>query len=183
MPDPQASTDGFARFAWRTTAAHTATYMIAGIAASALFDYPSRWEGEWMAHYRPLDSPLIAMGPSLQVIRGLIFAIVLYPFRTTILSSDRGWLKLWGVLAGVGILSTYAAAPGSVEGLIYTLPPLSHHLFGIPEVYGQSLAFSLALVGWYRRPHRAWDLVFGALLGLVLLFGLAGVFLAPLADA
>jgi hypothetical protein len=152
-----------------------------GLLASTLFDYPSWWNSEWMAHYRPMDSPLVALGPALQPIRGLILAVVLYPFREVILESERGWLKLWGLLVGIGILSTYAAATGSVEGLIYTEIPLRFHLFGLPEVWGQSLLTSLCLVGWYRRPHRAWGLVLGGLTVLAGLFAVAAVLLVPLA--
>ena len=66
--------------------------------------------------------------------------------------------------------------------MIYTRLPLEHHVFGMPEVYGQSLACSVALVGWYRHPNRAWGWVLGTLTVLAVLLSLAGVFLAPLAD-
>jgi hypothetical protein len=71
-------------------------------------------------------------------------------------------------------LSTYGPAPGSIEGAIYTTLPLPFHMFGLPEVLGQSLAFSVCLVGWYRRPHRAWGWVLGTLAGLTLLASAGG---------
>ena len=88
---------------------------------------------------------------------------------------------LVGLLVGVGILSTYAAGPSSVEGVIYTELPLKYHVFGIPEVFGQALAFSMCLVGWYRHPHRAWGWVLGTLTVFTMLMAMAAVFLAPLA--
>jgi len=172
---------GFGVFAWRTTLAHVATYLVFGLVASSLFDYQTLWASEWMDHYRPFDHPLIALGPSLQVIRGLILAAVLYPFRRVILADPRGWLKLWALLVGIGILSTYAAAPGSVEGVLYTSLPWRHHVIGVPEVWGQTLAFSLCLVGWYRRPHRAWGWALGVVSGFAVFVGVAGALLAPAA--
>jgi hypothetical protein len=156
--------------------------MIAGILAMTLFDYAAWWDTRELSHMRALDSPWVAAGPSLQLARGLVFALVLYPFRSRILCEPRGWLALWGLLVGVGILSTYAAAPGSIEGAIYTRLPLVFHAFGAPEVYLQSLAFSLCFVGWYRRPHKAWGWVFGLSTALTLLLSTAGV-LIPLLDA
>lgn len=170
-------------FTWRATACHVVTYTIAGLIASTLFDYASWWETEPMANMRPLDSPMVALGPSLQVFRGVLMGLVLYPFRQVLLDEGRGWLKLWLLLAVLGILSTYGPAPGSIEGMIYTDLPLPFHVFGVPEVYGQSLAFAACFVGWHRRPHKAWGLVMGVLMVLTVLVSAAGVFLAPLAEA
>ena len=62
-----------------------------------------------------------------------------------------------------------------VEGLIYTtIPPLGQ-LRGLSEVVGQSLAFSVLLVAWYRRPGRAWGVVLYSLTVLVILMSVAGV--------
>jgi hypothetical protein len=156
--------------------------MVAGLLASTLFDYATWWETEPMANMRPLDSPWVAGGPALQIVRGLIFGAVLFPFRAVIVGA-WGWLKLWGLLVGIGILSTYGPAPGSVEGMIYTTLPAPFHVYGAPEVYGQALAFSALLVGWHRHPHRAWGWVLGTGTVLTVLMSLAGVFLAPLAQA
>lgn len=169
----------FARFAWRTTAVHVATYMVAGITASNLLDYAGWWRTDALSHMRPLDSPWVAAGPGLQVVRGLILAVALAPFRSAFLDAPRGWARLWGLLVGIGILSTYGPAPGSVEGAIYTDLPVAAHLFGLPEVCAQSLAFALGLWGWYRWPHRAWGVVFGVLAVLALLASAAGVLLGP----
>lgn len=76
-------------------------------------------------------------------------------------------------------VSTYGAAMGSVEGFIYTRIPLEYHLFGLPEVVGHAGAFSAVLVGWYRRPYRAWGIALGVLFALTVLASLAGVLLGP----
>lgn len=164
-------------FAWRCVAAHTATYLACGLLASEAFDYAAFWQADEMRHMRPLDSPWVAAGPSLQVLRGLVFAAVLWPVRSTFLSSWDGFPRLWALLVGLGIVSTYGPSPGSIEGVIYTTTPLVSHLRGLPEVIVQSGAFALCLVGWHRHPSRAWGVILGAGTGLAILASLAGVFL------
>lgn len=171
MPAP----NGFPTFFVRVTAVHAVTYTIAGLIASNLFDYEGLWQTEAFANHRPFDSPWIALGPSLQVLRGVVFATVLWPFREVLLDRPGGARRLWALLVGVGILSTYAASMGSIEGLLYTRTPLLTHLRGLPEVVAQAGAFSWALVAWYRHPHRAWGVVFGVLFALVLTTGVLGL--------
>jgi hypothetical protein len=171
--------DGFVRFFARVAATHMVTYFVAGVLAFFLLDYATTFQSEHFACWmRPTTSKWVAIGPGLQWIRGLVFAAALYPFRHVFLEGARGWLKLWGLLVGLGILSTYGPAPGSVEGLIYTtIPPLGQ-LRGLSEVVGQSLAFSVLLVAWYRRPGRAWGVVLYSLTVLVILMSVAGVLAA-----
>ncbi len=166
----------FTRFFWRVTACHVVTYMIAGLLAYSLFDYKGLFDtGPLAVFMRPIDSKWVAVGPGLQIIRGLIFAIVLYPFRRVFLEEDRGWLKLWGLFLGLAILAPEGPSPGSVEGLIYTKVPLLDHLRGLPEVVLQTLGLSLLLTGWYRRPHRAWNIGMATGVALVELMSVAGV--------
>jgi len=171
--------DGFGRFFLRVSACHMVTYFVAGVLAFFLLNYEEAFQSEHLACWmRPTSSPWVAAGPGLQWIRGLIFALALYPFRHGFLDRSWGWLPLWGLLLGIGILSTYGPAPGSVEGLLYTTIPPLDQLRGLSEVVGQSLAFSVLLVAWYRRPHRAWGGVLYTLSLLVILMSVAGA-LAP----
>jgi hypothetical protein len=155
-------------------ACHVVTYMLAGLLASNLLDYASRWQDPMFVFMRPLDSPFVALGPAVQVIRGLVLGIVLYPFRSVFLGGDRGAIRLAMLLIGVGILSTYGPAPGSIEGFVYTRLSPGMHLFGMPEVIVQASAFSVLVVAWHARPHRAWAIVFGILTGLTFSMSLAG---------
>jgi hypothetical protein len=151
------------------------TYFVAGVLAFVLLDYETAFRSEHLACWmRPTSSRWVALGPGLQWVRGLIFAVVLYPFRHVFLDSWRGWSMLWGLLLGIGILSTFGPAPGSVEGFIYTKIPPLEQVKGLTEVVGQSLAFSVLLVGWYRTPHRAWGAVLYPLAGLTILMSIAG---------
>ncbi len=167
----------FGEFFWRISACHIITYMIAGIFAYTLLDYKTLFETGALASFmRPVSSPWVAAGPALQVFRGLIFAVVLYPFRRVFLEEKRGWLKLWGLFVGLAILSTAGPTPGSVEGLIYTKVPLLGHLRGLPEVVLQTLAVSVLLTTWYRFPRKAWTVVMAVAVGLVYLMSLAALF-------
>ena len=168
---------GFGRFFTRVTACHVVTYTIFGILAYTLFEYATAFQSGNLASFmKPTGSKWVTLGPSFQLVRGLIFALALYPFRRVFLEEPRGWLKLWGLLLGLGILSTYGPAPGSVEGIVYTkLPPLGQ-ILGLREVVAQSLAFCLLLVAWYRRPHRAWGIVMYALTVVFVLMSILGTF-------
>ncbi|MEJ2195355.1 MAG: hypothetical protein P8X73_10935 [Ignavibacteriaceae bacterium] len=53
-----------------------------------------------------------------------------------------------------GILSTPAAAPCSVEGLLYSKLLIWYHLIGLPEILLQTLTFSLVLTCWMRRKPK-----------------------------
>lgn len=172
------NTDTFPRFFVRVTASHLVTYTAAGLLAYTGLNYATFFQTDVLACLmRPVSSPWVAAGPALQVIRGLIFSVALFPFRYVFLAERRGWLMLWGLLLGLAVLSTAGPAPGSVEGMIYTKVPLRSHLHGLPETVLQTLAFSMLLTAWYRRPHRAWTVVMGTLTLLVILMSAAGVLL------
>ena len=160
------------------TACHLVTYFVAGLIAYTLFDYRGLFQTQGLSSYmRPVDSKWVAAGPSLQVIRGLILALALYPFRHVVLREPKGWLKLWGLLVGLCVLSAAGPAPSSVEGLIYTQLSWVQHFRGLPEVILQNLGLAVLLVGWYRSSNKAWGIVMYALTVLGILMSLAGVFL------
>jgi hypothetical protein len=167
---------GFGTFFFRITACHMVTYMIVGLLAYKIMDYPALFSEECSIMV-PADSPRVALGPALQVIRGLIFALALYPFRRVFLDERHGWLKLWGLFLGLAILSTAGPAPGSVEGMIYTRAPIAGQIAGLWEVVLQTLAMSVLVVLWHRSPGRAWSITMGLLAALVILMSVAGAFL------
>ena len=121
-------------FFWQIISAHTVSYTIAGVIALYLFNYRALWEMEAMSvFYRAIDTPIVALGPFLQIFRGIIVALILLPLRKTFFEEKHGLLKLGLVILGFSIISTYGAVIASFEGLIYLDLPLSVHLWGIPE--------------------------------------------------
>ncbi|HEX5668337.1 MAG TPA: hypothetical protein VFX73_06000 [Chitinophagaceae bacterium] len=157
-------------FFWRVTAAHVITYFLAGVVAYNFLGYEELFGSEPFSHFmKPIGSKAVAAGPALQLIRGLIISTVLWPFRSVFLESRYGWTYLWGLLFGLSILSTAAAAPGSVEGFIYTTIPPEKQLIGYFEVVPQTLAFSLIVFYWYKKPRRLWNILAVILVSLILL--------------
>jgi len=142
----------FLGFTFRVLVAHTLTYFVFGILMSNVFNYGEIFKMAVIRDYMiPMDEHNIVLGPFMQPIRGLIFAIGLWPLRGFLIEKKRGWLTLWGVLVTIGILSTPAASPGSVEGILYTKLPMWYHWIGYPEIGLQTLAFSIWLVWWERQ--------------------------------
>lgn len=166
-------------FLWQVTALHMITYFIAGIIAYTMFNYGELYTTtELSALMRPTNSPWVALGPGLQFIRGIIFALVLWPFRNVFLNKEYGWVKLMGLLVGIGIISTYGPSPGSIEGIIYTKLPISLHAIGFPEVFLQAAVFSYLLVKWYHYPARWKNIVALVLIAIMMFFSLMGALAA-----
>ncbi len=145
----------FTSFTLKVIVSHTITYFIFGLIMSNIFDYGKLFQQEVIKEYmRPINSNYILFGPFLQPVRGLLFAIGIWPIRTYILEKKNGWLILWNIIIVFGILSTPAAAPCSIEGVLYSKLPLWFHLIGLPEILLQTLIFSLMLVWWAKHKPK-----------------------------
>lgn len=169
----------FKAFAWRVIALHTITYVLMGLAAYFILDYRQAYETTDLRYLmRPTTSAWVAGGPGLQPVRGLLFAVVLYPFASFFLRKGNGALLLWSLFLGLAILGTAGPSPGSLEGVLYTKLPLKVHLFGLPEVILQTLLFSVGLVAWCRKPARWKNSASAICLALALLMSIAGVLAA-----
>jgi hypothetical protein len=126
---------------------------------------------------KPTDTPIVALGPALQVFRGLLFAVVLYPFRRVFLDEGRGWLKLWGLFMGLAILGTSGPAPGSFEGIVFLKAPVADQIIGLWEVVLQTLLASILVVAWHRKPGKPWAVVMYGLWALTVMMSVAGAVL------
>ncbi len=165
----------FGPFALRVTTSHMVSYFLAGLGAVLFLDYRSQFVSEALSCYmRPVDAPIVALVPIFQVVRGLIFAAALYPFRHVFLEAPRGWLLLWGLMLGLAVLSPTGPAPGSVEGFIYTKVPIGQQIRGYFEVLPQTFLFSFLVVAWSRRPSRAWAVVMVAMTLIIALLSVMG---------
>jgi hypothetical protein len=141
----------------KTIVVHTLTYFVAGILAYNLGDYAHTFAQPPLSYFmRQTSDPWVVAGPLFQPIRGLIFALALFPFREVLFERKAGWLKLWWLLVALGILSTFGPAPGSVEGMIYTIIPPFSQLLGLWEVVLQSFLLSVLLVYWVKHPDKRW---------------------------
>jgi hypothetical protein len=159
----------FSSFAWKVVSLHMFTYSIVGATAYFTFNYKALFESsEFACFMRSMDSPWVAAGPGLQLVRGLLFAAVLYPFLGFFLDRRHGGLLLWSLFLGLSILGQVGPSPGSLEGMIFTQVPLIGHLITLPEVVLQTLLFSTGLIAWCRRPARWKNITTGIGVALVL---------------
>ena len=161
----------------RTVVVHTVTYFIAGILAYTLGDYARTYAEPPLSYLmRPTTDRWVMAGPLFQPLRGVIVAFALYPIRGVVFTARRGWLVLWWLLLALGVLSTFGPAPGSVEGLIYTVIPPSVQLRGLWEVLLQSLLFSVVLFHWVNHGEKRWlAWTLGAAFCLVMILPVLGL--------
>jgi hypothetical protein len=167
----------FSTLATKTIAAHTVTYFLMGVLAYYGLDYAERFTRPEMACWmRQTDDPIVMAGPLFQPIRGFIFALAFYPLREIFFGQKKGWLIMWWTLVALGILSTFGPPPGSIEGVLYTLIPISDQLTGWLEVVPQALLLSVVLCYWVDHPERQLlNWVMGGAFCLVVLFPVLGL--------
>lgn len=161
----------------KTIVTHTVTYFIMGLLASTLLDY-TRFYAETSLNLmmRQTNDPWVMVGPLFQPIRGILFGIVFYLLRETFFGKKNGWLIMWIVLVVVGIISTFGPTPGSLEGMLYTVFPLSVHLRSLPEVLLQALLLSLILFYWVNHPQNKWlNWVMGIAFFILMSFPILGL--------
>jgi hypothetical protein len=122
------------KYFWQVTYAHTIAYFLAGIFAAVAMNYKELFTTEvYAVLMRPIDHPVVALGMGLQVFRGVIIALVILPLRKVFFEEKHGLLKLGLIVFGFAVLTTFAAAPGSFEGYIFTNISPVLQLFGYPE--------------------------------------------------
>jgi len=161
----------------KTSVTHTVTYFLMGLLSLVFLDYSAKYADPAIASFmRQTTDPLVAAGPLLQVIRGALFGVVVFLLRDLVLERKRGWLTLWAVLAIVGVISPFGAAPSSIEGMIYTTLPLWFHINAFPEILLQSLLLALVATYWINHPQNKWlGWLMGIIFIIILLLGTAGV--------
>jgi hypothetical protein len=161
----------------KTIVVHTVTYFLMGVLAYYGLDYAERFARPELACWmRQTNDPMVILGPLLQPIRGVIFALAFFPLREILFGRKNGWLILWWLLVALGILSTFGPAPASVEGMIYTVIPIPDQMTGWLEVVPQALLLSAILFYWVNHPEKKWlNWLMGAVFFLLLLMPLAGL--------
>ncbi len=102
---------------------------------------------------RPVSSPWVALGPGLQIFRGVLIALALLPVRG-FLYGKNGFLKLAWLVLGLSFISTIGPTPGSFDGYIYTILPVQYHLGGIPEAVLYTALFAGILAFWHKSGKK-----------------------------
>jgi hypothetical protein len=168
------------KFVWRIIVAHIIAYFIAGIFAMNVFNY-NEWfsNGTMSLFMKPTTAPIIALGGgALQIIRGIIMALVLLPIRKVFTKEKYGFLKLGLLILGLSVLSTFAAAFGSVDGFIYTTLSFTEQIIGYPEAFVWIFLFIGILWIFYKFEKKAINIIAVILFVLIVLMSIAGYFQA-----
>lgn len=82
-----------------------------------------------------------------QLLRGLAFGVVFYPFYNVVFNRKGGRLLLFLSMWAVGLLCSVEPQPGSIEGIIYTVISAKEHISVIIAVGIQMLLFAW-LIFW-----------------------------------
>lgn len=142
------------KFFWHFILLHVITYLLMGILFMTLQDYSEAFATqERFAMMRPLDSLIVGMGPVLQIFRGALLALFVYPLFAKIMNHKNEWLLLFAVMFGFTALSSYHFIPE----LVHTAgeQSLADIAIGTVEVAVQMFVFSFLLYKWEKRSERA----------------------------
>ncbi len=166
------------KFVWRVIAAHVIAYFIAGLFAMNFFNYDEWFSNSTYSLFmRPITEPITALGGGvLQIIRGIIMALVLLPIKKVFIEEKYGFLKLGLLIFGLSVLSTFAAASGSVDGFIYTKLSFTEQIIGYPEAILWISLFVGLLWTFYKFEKKAINITAVVLLVLIILMSIAGYF-------
>jgi hypothetical protein len=130
---------------WQITYAHTIAYFVAGIFALGVVNYRELFGTEIISSFmKSIDEPIVVLGGTvLQILRGIILALILLPLRKTFFEEKHGLVKLGIIIFGLAFLIPIGPSPGSFEGLIYTKIPFMYQILGYPE----AIIFVLLFIG------------------------------------
>jgi hypothetical protein len=149
----------FFSFAAKVTVAHVVSYFVVGAMAYQLLTR-SFYEGS-----NPIFSTFMRTPaePELwkhvmtwfipgQVLRGVLIAVVLYPFFDTLKAWrwHKRFLSITGLYLVLGYWASAVAAPGTIDGLIYLRPEITPyaHLMVQPEIVVQALILGAWVASW-----------------------------------
>lgn len=102
--------------------------------------------------YEPFRS-LNLMTLMSQLIRGIVIALVLYPFTESIINNSKSGLILFGALWGVALFGSVEPQPGSIEGIIYTEITFLEHTLVMAALAVQMAVFVWLLLKWGFQPE------------------------------
>ena len=151
----QESQPHFVPLAAKTVVCHTVTYFITGALAYNFLNYAATINNP-NSGMRPSTSVWVLLGPALQVFRGILYASVFYLFREQLFGRSKGWLRMAWMLIGIGILGTFAAPAGSLEGFIFTTSPALSQARGYLEVVTQAMLLSAILCYLVNHSGKKW---------------------------
>jgi hypothetical protein len=120
---------------WRITYAHVIAFFVAGVFAMLVMNYEEHYLTYPLSLLmKPTSDPFVALaGSALQIFRGIILALVIYPLHKAFFEEKHGYLKLWLIVFGLSVISTFGPGIGAFDGYLFTTLPVSVHVLGYPE--------------------------------------------------
>ena len=161
------------KFVWRIIVAHTIAYFIAALFSMKLYNQEWFINGTLSQIMRPTTAPIGALALCLQSIRGGIMALVLLPVRKMFTGEKYGFLKLGILIFALSVLSTFAAAQGSIDGFIYSKLSLMEHLIGYPVAFLWIFIFNAILWLFYKYEKKTLNMIAVVLFVLINLISVA----------
>jgi len=161
---------------WQIIYAHTIAYFVAGLFAIVVINYKELYSKDTISLIMlSVDTPIVALGPFLQIFRGIIIALILLPLRKTFFEEKNGLLKLGLVIVGLSLLSTIGPTMGSFDGYIYTKIPYMYQILGYPEAILYILLFigilTISIKYAHKRIITILSIVFMVLISLMSIMG------------
>lgn len=101
---------GFLGYTGRFSLTHVITYTVIALVFLLLQNSLPESQQVALEFFRPYEAPGL-LTTSVQLVRGAVLAVVLYPFYDRIVRSDRGWLVLFGALWGLALLCSVEPTP------------------------------------------------------------------------
>ena len=130
------------KFIWKVTYAHTIAFFLVGVFAMVFMNYEELYLQEPLSFFmRPTTDPIVGLGMGLQIFRGILMALFIYPLRKAFFEEQYGYWKLGLIVLGFSVLATFGPGIGSFDGYIFTTLPLNIHLLGYPEAIIWILSF------------------------------------------
>ena len=139
-------------FTLRYVTVHTLTYLAFGIFFMLVSRYFEHFKHDPIFNLvmKPSDALSVRFAPVIQILRGALLALVIYPFREVIIRRKLGWLKLSALLFVLTSIGAVITGPGSIEGFLYTRFSFNPFI-GYPEIALQILAFSWLFCQWQEK--------------------------------
>ena len=138
---------------------HIVTYYFAGVIAQVGMgarQYYPPYPNALIFLRDPLSSYVQSLIIPAQVLRGLLFAVVLYPFRRRIMEIGQylGGLSITSMILLVGEV---ASAGGIIERFVYYTPiPSGFVVITFFEILIYALLFGQLLLYWERKFNKAY---------------------------
>ncbi len=150
---PMSGISGFWSYIGRFSLIHLITYSLMAVIFLNLQDTLPASGRVALGFFEPYRYPDMAVIAS-QLIRGVLLALILYPFYDIIVKSRNGLMVLFTTLWGLGLLASVEPMPGSIEGMIYTQTTLLEHILVLAAVGVQTLLFCVLFLFWKRPFDR-----------------------------